>query len=37
MMLPKKARVSHSQPCKLAAATPLKYAPILQPYASRAP
>jgi hypothetical protein len=35
--LPAKAATSHTQPCRLPEAMPLKYAPMLQPYASRAP
>jgi hypothetical protein len=36
-MLPAKAEGSHSQPCRLPEAMPLKYAPMLQPKATRAP
>lgn len=35
--LPAYAATSHSQPCTLPEAMPLKYAPMLQPYASREP
>ncbi|MGF6722172.1 hypothetical protein P3T43_001519 [Paraburkholderia sp. GAS41] len=35
--LPKNAETSQSQPCRLPDTMPLKYAPILQPYARRAP
>ena len=37
MALPAKAATSHSQPCRLPDAMPLKYAPMLQPYEIRAP
>ena len=36
-MLPANADGSHTQPCTLPDAMPLKYAPMLQPYAMRAP
>src|SRR6185503_16026770 len=36
-MLPANAATSQTQPCRLPEAMPLKYAPMLQPYASRAP
>jgi hypothetical protein len=36
-MLPTNAAGSHTQPCTLPDAMPLKYAPMLQPYAMRAP
>src|SRR5579862_2293319 len=36
-MLPMNAATSHTQPCTLPDAIPLKYAPMLQPYAMRAP
>ena len=35
--LPANAAISHTQPCKLEEETPEKNAPILQPYAMRAP
>jgi hypothetical protein len=35
--LPARAATSHTHPCRLPDAMPLKYAPILQPYAIRAP
>ena len=34
---PANAAANHNQPCTLEEAMPLKYAPILQPYAIRAP
>lgn len=36
-LLPINAATSHTQPCRLPEAMPLKYAPMLQPYARREP